>query len=80
MNIEIDSLVLTAFTRASPIERARLIGTARNFITNDGFINLLNNIDINDSKGSQIRNVCIQMRAFISVPGLKEQVVEWLRS
>ena len=80
MIINIDSLVLTAFTNATPVERARLIGTARNFITDDGFINLLNNIDINDTKGSQIRNVAIQMRAFIGVPGLKEQVEEWLRS
>lgn len=80
MNIYVDSLVLTAFTRASPVERARLIGTARNFITNDAFINLLNNIDVNDSKGSQIRSVCVQMRAFIGVPGLQEQVETWLNS
>lgn len=48
-----DALILSKFSNATPVKRAQWIATAPNFIRNDGFINLLNGIDINEKKGGK---------------------------
>ena len=48
-----DALILSKFTNASSQQGAQWIATAPNFIRNDGFINLLNGIDINEKKGGK---------------------------
>ena len=71
-----NTTIYSAFTRLSSAQRAQLIGRARDHITNDAFINLLNNIDINSPKKNQF----LGFAAFVSIPGLREQVDAWLAS
>ena len=59
-------------------EAARLIGCARNFITNDGLINALNMYDLNNKTGDAM--LTRTLLAYAGIPGLKEQVARWLRS
>jgi hypothetical protein len=59
-------------------EAASLIGRARQYITNDQFINLLSSYDLNNK--SNDRMLILQFNSFASVPGLKAQVNEWLQS
>jgi len=61
-------------------EKAQLIGRATQFVTNANFINLLNQIDINDRTGKSINNVCRQLVAFNGDKVLCEQVQRWLSS
>ena len=65
--------------RTLPIsEQARLLGSLQTYVKNDNLINLLQNYDYNNkSKDSQLMS---QLSLFSGVPGLKEQVNEWLRS
>lgn len=72
-----DTLILSKFLRASPPQRAQWIGSAPQYIQNDGFINLLNMIDINDRKGDTIRNVA---RLSTAYSGLLENAKKWLNS
>jgi hypothetical protein len=72
-----DTLILSKFLRASPAQRAQWIGSAPQYIQNDGFINLLNMMDINDKKGDTIRNVAKLSTAF---NGLLENAKKWLNS
>ncbi len=59
-------------------EAARLLGNARNYITNDAFINILNLYDINNKKNDG--NLIKQINMFASIPELKMQVNAWLHS
>ncbi len=59
-------------------EAARLIGCARNFITNDGLINALNMYDLNNKANDGM--LARTLQAYAGVPGLKEQVARWLSS
>ena len=61
-----------------PGEQARLLGNVRNYVTNDGFVNLLQTYDINNKqKDASLHR---QFQAFAGVPGLAEQVRRWLAS
>ena len=65
--------------RSKPIgEQVRLLGTLQNFVTNDNFVNFMANYDLNDKRGDA--RMQIQIQAFEGVPGLKQQVLDWLRS
>lgn len=64
-------------TKPAP-ECARLIGNARQYITNDNLLNLLMGFDFNNhKKNMKFKN---QLLAFSNVPGLKEQVDAWMKS
>jgi hypothetical protein len=61
-----------------PPECARLLGNAHLYIHNDQFINLLQNFDVNNhKKNMKFKN---QLLMFSNIPGLKEQVDEWMNS
>ena len=70
--------IVETLRSSGPAEAARLIGSARSFITNDGLINALNLYDLNDKKNDAM--LIRTLYAYNSVPGLKEQVAKWLRS
>ncbi len=66
-------------------DAARLIGNASQYIQNDNLINLLNqfNYNFNSKNKTDILNdnrLIQQINMFSSVPGLKQQVSEWLSS
>jgi hypothetical protein len=75
-----DSLVLNALLNKSGAERAALIGRARNYIHNDMFINLLNQINVNDKTGGHIRLLARQFAMFNAVPNLRDEVQAWATS
>jgi hypothetical protein len=79
-SIQMDIVVGNKFLRSSPAERARLLGTVRTYVTNDQFVNLVTNIDVNDKKGTQIKNICSQLAAFNSLSQLWDNVELWLGS
>jgi len=59
-------------------ECARLLGNARHYIHNDQLINLLQNFDVNNhKKNMKFKN---QLLMFAEIPGLKEEVDEWMNS
>ena len=78
--------VLSTFLRIRSVERARLIGSVRTFVTNDGFVNAVSGLNINDidykndRKPGNIFFVAAQLQAFNEVPGLADQVNAWLKS
>lgn len=75
--------VSAKFNSISAAERAQLIGSVHNFVSNNAFGNLLQNLDINDTKGRGPRSLhflCNQLAAFNSIPGLAAQVTPWLNS
>lgn len=59
-------------------ECARLLGNVRHYIHNDKLINLLQNFDVNNhKKNMKFKN---QLLMFSDIPGLKEEVDEWMNS
>ena len=75
-----DVIVGAKFLRSKAQERARLKGNCAQFVKNDNFVNIIENIDINDRQGNQITRTCLQLAAFNSNKQLWDQVEEWLRS
>ena len=75
-----DVVVGQKFLRSTSQQRALLKGRCSQFVKNDNFVNIIENIDINDKKGTQISRVCAQLSAFNSQKELWNQVEEWLRS
>jgi len=75
-----DVVVSQKFLRSSGMERARLKGNCAHFVKNDNFVNIVENIDINDKKGNQISRTCTLLSSFNSQKDLWDQVEEWLRS
>lgn len=69
-----ESLVQNAMIGATGAARAQLIGAASRYITDNNFVNLLQNIDINAPKKFNYG----MLRAFDAVPGLAIQVRAWL--
>ncbi len=63
-----------AMIGASGAGRAQLIGSASRYITDNNFVNLLQNIDINTPKKYNYQ----LFSAFNAVPGLAAQVRAWL--
>jgi hypothetical protein len=64
-------------TKPAP-ECARLLGNAHLYIHNDQLINLLQNFDVNNhKKNMKYKN---QLLMFSNIPGLKEEVDEWMNS
>jgi hypothetical protein len=69
-----DSLVRNAMLSTTGAGRAQLIGSASSYITDNNFVNLLQNIDINAPKKFNYG----LFAAFTAVPGLAAQVRAWL--
>lgn len=70
--------IATFLATKPPAECARLLGNARHYIHNDQLINLLQNFDVNNhKKNMKFKN---QLLMFSEVPGLKEEVDEWMNS
>ena len=78
--------VTAKFVNMSSGQRAQMIASARQYINNDQFLNLLQNIDINDvniknkTKPTNIYWISAQLAAFNGIPQLCAQVDSWLRS
>ena len=78
--------VTAKFVNMSSGQRAQMIASARQYINNDQFLNLLQNIDINDvniknkNKTTSIYWISAQLAAFNGIPQLCTQVDSWLRS
>ena len=80
------SLNIIQYLRRIPTsDAARLIGNAQQYIQNDNLINLLNqfNYNFNIKNKNDVLNdnrLIQQINMFSSIPGLKQQVSEWLSS
>jgi len=76
--------IRTAFIIKTAAQRAQMISSARTYISNDQFLNLLQNVDVNDAnvknnaKPTSIYWITAQLAAFNEVPGLAAQVTKWL--
>lgn len=75
-----DIIVGNKFLRSSGMDRAKLKGNCAQFVKDANFVNIVENIDINDKKGNQISRTCSQLAAFNSRSELWDQVEAWLRS
>jgi hypothetical protein len=64
--------------RMNSADRAQFLARAPQYITDSNFLNLLNRIDVN--RKDTIGPTCALLRAFDSVPGLRAQLVAWIRS
>lgn len=65
--------------RSLPVHEAMcLIGNAPHFISDYGFINMLNQYDPNDKKKDA--SLASQLNLFAGVPLLRAQVQNWLNS
>jgi hypothetical protein len=74
--------VKTHFLNCDAAEQAQLATSVRNYVSNDGFVNLFASFDAsskNKQSPSNIHFICNQLRMYNGIPGLKEQVQEWLR-
>ena len=72
------SHVIPTLRSKSVGEQVRIIGSMRTYITNDNFINLFQSYDYNSKKNDPM--LIAQLSSFSGVPGLKEQIVSWLKS
>ena len=70
----LENLVMIAMYNSSSTVRAQMIGNARTYIRNLQFINLLENIDINNPRTFNYS----QLSAFDTLPELSEQVAKWI--
>ena len=80
-------LVQSTFSSITPAQRGELISSVHRYVSNNQFGNIIQNIDINtcnDRNSSRqpgsLHNVCKQLTAFDSVPGLLAEVRAWLNS
>ncbi len=73
-----DIVVSHTLLRRPPAERARILGNVRKYVTNDSFINIMSNMDINNT--AQIHRTCAQLSAFNSLKPLWDEVELWLGS
>lgn len=58
--------------------RAQFLARAPQYITDSNFLNTLNRIDVN--RRETIGPTCSLLRSFESVPGVRAQLVAWIRS
>ena len=76
--------IRTAFITRNSEQRAQLINSAPNYIKNVVFLNILQNVDINDanvknsSKVTSIYWITVQLAAFNSDLALNKQILAWL--
>lgn len=71
-----DSLIMIAMYNSSSTVRAQMIRNARVYIKNLQFINLIENIDINNPRTFNYS----QLAAFNTLPEINEQVAKWINA
>jgi hypothetical protein len=65
--------------RAKPVaEQVRLLGSIRQYVKDDGFVNIMQNYDYNNKRGDVM--IMAQLAAYTNVPGLREEIGAWLSS
>jgi hypothetical protein len=70
---------LIQILRAKPVsEQVRLLGSIRQYVKDDGFVNIMQNYDYNNKKGDSM--LMAQLAAYTNVPGLRNQIGAWLDS
>jgi hypothetical protein len=78
--------VKTKFISINLSERAEMIASVHKYVDNDQFINLIQNIDINDdsvkhkTKRTNIYWISVQLIPFNANPELCGQIDSWLKS
>jgi hypothetical protein len=78
------SLNIVSTLRSKPAhEAARLIGIAPQYITNNNFVNLLNQYELNRNSDNRIaaqndRRLEQQFSMFAGIPQLKNEIDKWL--
>ena len=78
------SLNIVSALRSKPAhEVARLIGIAPQYITNNNFVNLLNQYELNPNSNNRIaeqndRRLEQQFSMFAATPQLRNQIDKWL--
>jgi hypothetical protein len=72
------SSIIATLRSKSMMEQLELLGALRSHVMNDGFINLLQNYDLNSKKKDKALQM--QLNAFSGIPGLNEQIAKWLVS
>ena len=73
-----DILVGKTFLACTPEQRDYLKKTVRDYITYPTFLDIIDNIDIHDTKGNQISHQCLKLSAYNGVINLWVQVETWL--
>ena len=68
------------FLHASPAKRQRLLDTVHVYVTHEPFLRIVRQINVQDTVGTQITHVCLQLAQFNSNAALWEDVELWLRS
>lgn len=70
--------IATFLATKPPAECARLIGNFPKYVHDDRLVNLVSGFDVNNyKKNMKFKN---QLLMFSEIPGLKEQVDEWMNS
>ena len=81
-----ESQFLNKYRTLNSGTRAQMVGSIRNFVKNDQFVNMVSGLNVNDidpknkTKPDNIYFVCSQMTAFASIPNFKEEVKMWLNT
>jgi len=75
-----DIVVGKQFLYSSPAKRRRLIDSVWTYVKYQPFVQLIRQIDANDSRGTQITYICLQLAKFNSNAKLWDDVELWLTS
>ena len=73
-----DIVVGNTFLRAGPQSRRKLIETLGTYVTHNGFLNLIRQLDPQDKRGAHTTHICLQLAQFNSNSHLWDQVELWL--
>ena len=79
-----ESVFLNKYRTITSANRALMVMEARNYIGDQGFLNMLANLDVNDidpknkHRASNIYFVANQMLAFREMPRFQAEVKTWL--
>ncbi len=73
-------IVGTTFIRATPSKRRHLLDIVGKYVTHNGFLNLIRQINPDDPRGAQITHICLQLAPFNGNTHLWKQVEDWLDS
>jgi len=72
-----DRIATFLATKPAP-ECARLIGNFSKYVRDDRLVNLVTGFDVNNhKKNMKFKN---QLLSFSNIPGIKEQVDQWMKS
>lgn len=75
-----DVLVGKTFLDCTVDQRDHLKKTVRNYITYPTFLDIIDNIDIHDQRGTQISHQCLKLGPYNGLANLWIQVELWLKN